>query len=129
MEDLPEPPGVLAGYTYEERIDEFFRLLAEGNYARTAASAVSIHPTTLYRKRREDPAFAKRWEDAQRICIESIESALYKRALKNSDKAAELLLKALAPEKYRERSEVRHAGGVTINVNTGIPTSDVDDML
>lgn len=129
MEDLPEPPGVTAGMTLEERIDEFFRLLSEGNRVRHAAVAVAIHSTTLYRYRREDPVFAKRWEDAQRIPVEKLESEALRRALAGSDKMMEFMLKALAPNKYRERTEIQHSGGLALQVITGIPASDVDDML
>jgi hypothetical protein len=129
MEDFPEPPGVLAGLTHEERIDEFFRLLSEGAKVKPAANAVHISWSGLYARRREDPAFAKRWEDAKRITVTHLEDEAFRRAMNGSDKLMEVLLKAHAPEKYRERQEVTHKGGMSFNVFTGMPTDDVDDLV
>ena len=50
--------------------------------------------------------------------------------MNGSDKLMEVMLKAHAPEKYRERSEVKHSGGMAFNVFTGMPTGDdVDDLV
>ena len=125
----PEPPGVSAGLTHEERIDEFFRMLSEGVKVRAAAAAVAVSWSLLYRYRREQPEFAKRWEDAKRITVQRLEDEAYRRALDGSDKLMELMLKAHAPEKYRERSEVRVAGGMSLQVITGMPDAPVDDLL
>lgn len=125
----PEPPGVVAGFTHEERVDEFFRLLSEGNHVRHAAAAVALQPTTLYRKRREDPEFAKRWEDAQRVPVGKLEAEGLRRAMAGSDKLLMFMLASLDPAKYGNKQELTHKGGVALNVITGMPASAVDDML
>lgn len=128
MEEPIEPPGLIAGLTHEERVDEFIRLLSEGVRVRAASAAVSISFATFYRMRNADPAFAKRWEDAQRVTVQRLEDEAYRRAMNGSDKLMEIMLKAHDPERYRERSEVRHAGGLSLQVVTGIPDS-VDDLV
>lgn len=127
---LPEPPGVLNGLTYEERVDEFIRLLGEGNRVRAAAAAVHINFGVLYRKRREDPAFAKRWEDAQRVPVEKLEAEGLRRAMCGSDKLLMFMLTNLAPEKYKTtRNDLATTGNVSLQVLTGMPNTPVDDLL
>ena len=43
------------------RIDHFLELLAETSNVTAAATAASLSTGTIYRLRREDPAFARRW--------------------------------------------------------------------
>lgn len=105
-ENLPEPPGVVAGMTREEREDEFIRLLGEGEKVKHAAAAVSIHFVTLYRRRNADPEFAKRWEDAQRIPVQRLEGEALRRAMRGSDRLLEFLLKSLAPERFGEKQRL-----------------------
>ena len=124
----PEPPGVVDGLTHEERVDEFIRLLSEGNRVRAAAAAVGITPSALYRKRKTKPDFDKAWTDALRVTVEKLESEAMRRAMNGSDKLMEFMLKALAPEKYRERSETRLTGGVSLQVITGMPLPG-EDMI
>lgn len=105
-ENLPEPPGVVAGLTREERVEEFLRMLAEGEKVRAAAAAVALDWSTLYRRRREDPEFAKRWEDAQRIPVQRLEGEAMRRAMRGSDRLLEFLLKSLAPERFGEKQRL-----------------------
>lgn len=105
-ENLPEPPGVLAGMTRAEREDEFIRLLAEGEKVRHAAAACSLDFSGMYRKRQADPAFAKRWEDAQRIPVQRLEGEAMRRAMRGSDRLLEFLLKSLAPERFGEKQRL-----------------------
>jgi hypothetical protein len=102
----PEPPGVVEGMTREEREDEFFRLLGRGCDAREAAAAVAIHPTTLYRKRRADPAFAKRWDDAKRIRVDHLIAEAERRAMRGSDKLLIFLLQSYDPARFRHQQSI-----------------------
>lgn len=128
-ENVPEPPGVVAGFTFEERVDEFIRLLSEGNRVRQAAAAVAISYATFYRRRREDPEFAKRWEDALRVPVAKLEAEGLRRAMAGSDKLLIFMLSNMDPERFSNRQEIKHAGNVALNVVTGLPTPDVDDLL
>lgn len=102
--ESPEPPGLIDGLTREERTDEFFRLLAAGVTVRTAAASVALNWSTLYAQRREDPAFAKRWEDATRIKVGHLVEEAERRAMRGSDKLLMFLLTNYAPERFKKAS-------------------------
>lgn len=130
MEDLPEPPGVVAGLTREEREEEFLRLLSEGVRVRNAANAVAILPPTLYRKRRENPEFAKRWEDAQRIKVGHLIQEAERRAMSGSDKLLMFLLTNYAPDKFKKAStlEISNPDG-SLNMSTEQRAAAVNGIL
>lgn len=101
-----EPPGVLDGLTREEREDEFLRLLGMGCTVREAARAVALSFAVMYRKRREDAAFAKRWDDAQRVKVNHLVAEAERRAMKGSDKLLMFLLTNYAPDKFKRSSSL-----------------------
>jgi hypothetical protein len=104
--DAIEPPGVVEGLTKAERIEEFLRLLGEGLTVRKASAAVRMNFVTLYRKRKEDPVFAKRWEDAQRISIPRLETEAFRRAMLGSDKLLMFVLERRAPHLYGAKQAI-----------------------
>ena len=108
-----EPPGVVDGLTQEERVDEFLRLLAHGCTVRQAAAAVAISYATLYRMRRADQDFAKRWEDAQRVSVGQLIKEAERRAMSGSDKLLMFLLQSYKPETFaaRQRMELTNPDG------------------
>ena len=103
-DELPIPPGLAAGLTREERIEEFLRLLATGCTVTDAANAVALIPTSLHRHRRRDPVFAKAWEDAQRISVKQLIAEAERRAMRGSDKMLIFMLTNYAPDKFRKAS-------------------------
>jgi hypothetical protein len=131
-----------------EKLTAFCAALAETGIVARACKAVDITRETAYKWRRLDPAFAKDWDAALEIGITALEDEAHRRAFegagetiyhlgkavgetkKYSDTLAIFLLKAHRPERYRERAEVEHKGGVSINVVTGVPgpESDIDDI-
>ncbi len=102
--DHTEPPGVVSGLTHEERVEEFLRLLTAGCTVRQAAASVAIDWSSLYRKRKDDPAFAKRWEDATRIKVDHLVKEAERRAMSGSDKLLMFLLTNYAPDKFKKQS-------------------------
>jgi hypothetical protein len=108
VDDLigPEPPGVVAGLTREEREDEFFRLLRHGCTVRQAAAAVALNWSHLYAKRRGDEAFAKRWEDATRLRVEHLIAEAERRAMRGSDKLMMFLLQSYDPARFRHQQSI-----------------------
>lgn len=130
MVEHPEPPGVAAGLTREEREEEFLRLLSEGVRVRNAANAVAILAPTLYRKRREDPVFAKRWEDAQRIKVGHLIAEAERRAMSGSDKLLMFLLTNYAPDKFKKAStlEISNPDG-SLNMSTEQRASAINGIL
>lgn len=106
MEDnLPEPPGIAEGLTREEREEEFLRLLSQGNTVRAAAAGVALPFNSLYRKKHNDPAFARRWEDAQRIKVDHLIAEAERRAMKGSDKLLMFLLTNYVPDRFKSSSQ------------------------
>jgi hypothetical protein len=111
-----------------------------------AARAATIDRTTAYLWRKNEPEFAAAWDEAIEAAIDSLEAEAWRRAAegveepvigrvgkdkdgivrdadglplfvrKYSDSLMNTLLKAHRPEKYRERQDVQHSGGVTVRV-------------
>lgn len=124
----PEPPGVVDGLTHEERIEEFLRLLGQGCTVRQAAAAVAINWSVLYRKRKADPAFAKAWDDAQRVSVGHLVQEAERRAMNGSDRLLMFLLSSY-DEKFKQRASIEHQGGFALQVISGVPSEDIDDLV
>lgn len=126
---LVEPPGVVSGLTQDERIEEFLRLLSAGCTVRQAAAGVALDWSAMYRRRRKDAEFAKRWADAQRVSVEALIAEAERRAMAGSDRLLMFMLTNLAPERFKHRQDVTGTGGFSLLVASGVPESDVDDLL
>lgn len=111
-------------------------LAATGNVS-ASAEAASVSRSFVYERRGDDPAFAAAWdqaleaarpvleEEAWRRAVEGVDEPVFGRVGKDqdgqigtvkkySDALLTTLLKANAPEKYRERSEVKHTGKIDL---------------
>lgn len=120
-----------------ERQAAFCAALAETGIVRRACDAVSITRQTAYNWRDDDPEFAAAWERALKIGVSALEDEAHRRAFegtdepvyyngsecgsvrKYSDTLAIFLLKAHAPEKYREntRMELTGANGGPVQIS------------
>lgn len=117
--------------------ETFLAALSETGNVTMAASAAGLSRQSLYRHRKTDQAFAEAWAEAERIGVEAMEDEAKRRAFagyeepvyqggrrvgeirRYSDTLATLLLKAHAPEKYRERSDVHLHGALDVrNMST-----------
>lgn len=117
-------------------------LIASGGNVSRACEAVDIARQTAYEWREEDTEFAKSWDRAKEIGLDTLEDEAVRRAYegvdepivhlgvvtdtvkKYSDTLMIFLLKGGKPEKYRERVDQRNSGSLTINVATGVPDAD-----
>jgi hypothetical protein len=117
-------------------------LIASGGNVSRACEAVDIARPTAYEWRDEDEAFARAWDRAKEIGLDTLEDEAVRRAYegidepivhlgvitdtmkKYSDTLMIFLLKGGKPEKYRERVDQRNSGSMTINVATGVPDAD-----
>ena len=130
------------------RDKRFFDNLAAGLGVTEAATRAGYKRRTVYDYRDADPDFAEQWQEAVQAHIEAMELEADRRALegveepvfykgaecgrvrKFSDNLLMFRLKALAPNKYRERQEVKHAGEIkntapVVNLSfTGPETAD-----
>jgi hypothetical protein len=99
-----------------------------------AAKAAGIERSTVYRWLKKDKDFAEKFEQARRDVLTVLEDEAFRRACKGvaepvfykgeecgevqkfSDRLLITLLKAYAPEKYRERTDQKQSGEVVLRV-------------
>jgi len=97
--------------TPQAALDRFIEALGSGATVSEACDEVGIGRRTAYDHRQRDEQFALRWADAIERGTEELETEAKRRAMDGSDTLLMFLLKARRPETYRERTEIRHAGG------------------
>jgi hypothetical protein len=129
---MPNPKGNKLKKRVEltpERLEKFLVNLAKnGGMVSHAAKDCRLSRTALYEKRKEDPEFAAKWNEAHQLGIEVLEDEAKHRALKGvsepiyyegevvgfvrkpSDTLMRLILQAYNP-KYREKHEITGADG------------------
>lgn len=114
----------------------FLSELAERGNVSDAARAAGVARTTVYEWREVDPAFAASWDAALDEAADTMEREAWRRAVEGvekpvfgslgqglgsgevgrvqeySDTLLIFLLKGAKPEKYRERAQVEHSGGI-----------------
>jgi len=109
--------------------DVFFEALSQGQPVRVALDASGYKRRTVYGWRSADEAFRDRWEDVIHAAIETMEAEADRRGVEGvlkpvfyqgkecgqireySDTLLIFRLKALHPEKYRERAELTGRDG------------------
>ncbi len=122
--------------TPEKRV-AFLAVLAETGIVAKALEGCGIGRSAAYAWRREDPDFAEEWDRALQVGITALEDEVHRRGFlgdeqpvygkdgnvtgvqrKYSDTLAIFLLKAHHPDKYRERTELKHAGSIAFGTMT-----------
>lgn len=104
-----------------------------------ASRMAGISQSTARTYKAAYPGFSDEWDTALEEAADNLEQEARRRAMTGvavdvyhqgvvvgtkteySDSLMALLLKAHKPEKYRERIDTQHSGGVTLNVVTGVP--------
>lgn len=83
-------------------------LVTTGGNITRAADLIGMSRQNVLRWVQTDPVFAELFHDAIEAGTDHLEEAAYNRALSNSDRIMEFLLRARRPEKYRDnpRGEV-----------------------
>jgi hypothetical protein len=94
----------------------FLRALAKSPSVTAACRAAGVPRMTAYDHRERDPEFAAKWDSALNESLDTLEAALYQRALKDDTYAGIALLKAHRPSLYRENMKVDMAllGGLIL---------------
>lgn len=104
-----------------ERIKIFLDVLAEGCNVTRAAAAAGVGRQTAYDRRKRDQAFAQAWREAIALGVTALEDEAIRRGFEGydepvlnaegvavgsrrvySDRLAILMLRGLAPDRYRE---------------------------
>lgn len=111
----------------------FLKALAVSGVVLTACKKAKIGRTTAYKYRDEDSEFAAAWDAALDDAADVMEEEAYRRAVvgtlkpvyqggqkvgsirEYSDTLLIFRLKAARPEKYRERTDVRHSGKIDVS--------------
>lgn len=78
--------------------------IAAGCSVKKAAEIAKIDLSCVYRCKREDPEFAKEWEEALERCLEGIEAFAHSRGTHDPHMAIWLLSRR-RPDKYGERKK------------------------
>jgi hypothetical protein len=107
------------------------RLKKTGN-VRSSADKVGMSRSWVYKFKEQDEAFAEKWTDALEDYVATLEAEADRRAVKGnkkkvfyggkeigttqdfSDTLLMFRLKALKPERYRDRSDSKISGDVTV---------------
>ena len=115
-----------------EKKQKFLANLRESPNVTAAARSVGISRRCAYDHRETDATFAQAWDDAIEEGVDKLEAEVERRAFKGTDKPitfqgqitgtfkeysdtlAIFLLKAHRPERFRERSEVKHEAGESL---------------
>jgi hypothetical protein len=110
----------------------FLKALAKSGVVTTACRKAKIGRTTAYKVRDEDIDLAAAWDDALDQAADVMEEEAHRRAVEGvlkpiyqggkkvgsvreySDTLLIFQLKAARPEKYRERSDIRHSGKIDV---------------
>ena len=85
---------------------DFLTVFAHTGNNTAACELAGISYSTYRTAVKRDEHFSELYEICREISIDKLEARARERAEKDSDRLMELLLKALRPEKYRERYEV-----------------------
>jgi hypothetical protein len=83
----------------------FLACLRNSANVRESCKKAKIDRPTAYRRKANDPDFARQWQDAMDDATDDLEKAARARAKKNSDTLLIFLLKCHRPEVYRDRME------------------------
>lgn len=127
----------------QEKAPRFLeQLRVNGGMVVKAAEEVGLPLSSLYSMRRNDPEFAAAWDDAIRDSTVILENEITRRAVegveepvfhrgevvghvkKYSDNLLMFMTKARDPDKYRERTEVKHTGEIAIKAMTDDQLAD-----
>jgi len=90
---------------------QFIKVLSLTANVRASCDAAQIGRTAVYLRRKEDPDFARAWEDAVEDAIDSLELAGYQRALDGSnDSLLMFFLKTRRRPVYGDVTRLEHTG-------------------
>ena len=88
----------------------FLEAFARCGNVTTAARIAEVTRTNVYRWQEHDAEFLAAFHEAEAQSTEVLEEEAQRRAMESSDTLLIFLLKARAPEKYRDTVTQRHVG-------------------
>ena len=105
-----------------DRIDQekVCEVLRNGGSLALAAVEVGMRPGNLQAAIEEDPSFSAEVNAAMEACIGDVEFAVAQKAKAGNLGAAKFFLTNRAPDRWAERTTVRHEGTVETRVNVEV---------
>lgn len=97
----------------DSRIEKFIELLRTTGNVTTSALGAGVSRAAVYNLIERDEAFRQRVDEAKDESVEHLEAIARQRAEKSSDLLLIFLLRALRPEKYREKYQATLSTGPT----------------
>lgn len=116
--DRSDTDAPISSYSFDDWRDDFIASLSGDLNVRRACIAAGISRSNAYYRRETDDEFAEAWDEAIENASDLLEGVYWQRAIEQSDRAIEFLLKANRREKYGEIAKVEVTGkdGGPINV-------------
>lgn len=108
--DRSDTEGPISSYTFDDWRDDFITAVAQHGNVRQGCIAAQISRSNAYHRRETDPEFAAAWDEALENFSDLLEGVYTQRAIEQSDRAIEFLLKANRPEKYGDKSKLEITG-------------------
>lgn len=99
-----------------EEFDAFFGYLAEGASITEACREIGVSTRSVQRRRKSDPEFAARFDEAYELSTQALEREAFRRAADKSDLLLIFLLKARRPNVYRDNVTHEHKGKLTLEL-------------
>lgn len=96
----------MSSYTFDDWRDDFIEVLSGTLNVRAACVAAGISRSNAYKRRDTDPEFAEAWDEAVDNACDLLEGVYFSRALEQSDRALEFLLRANRREKYGDKIQL-----------------------
>lgn len=90
----------------QDQKDRYLRAVAKFGTLTSGCRAARCSPHTVYKWREHDQAFSIRELEVRNEFADSLEIEARRRAFAGSDRLLEMLLRAVRPEKYRERLDI-----------------------
>lgn len=111
---------------------EVFELSARGLGITLIAKQLGMDVNTLYRIMRDDSSISHAVKKGRESAIERVESSLYNQAVSEKNVISTIFyLKNAKPDQYKDKHEMNHTGGMTVNVGMTEPPllhNDADNV-
>jgi len=99
-----------------EARERFLQILSESGNVSRACGLSGLSRSRIYEWRDRDPDFAAEWTAALQLGACALEDEAMKRAMDGSDYLLVFMLRALMPDKYRERRTVDVKSNITLDL-------------
>lgn len=124
----------MATQTTQKKKKKFLEVYAETGNVSLATQAIGVNRATPYKWRKTDEKFAQAWDQAAEEAADKLEQEAWRRAVQGvekpvyykgklidkvreySDTLLIFLLKGFRPEKYSEKQEIKHSGGLEFKI-------------